>query len=154
MTNEQLKENVQRYGSISAAARALRVPRQTLSSALQEGRGIGGRWPEKQRADLSQPKREVAPSAPGRTFAEFRERYDKSYIVPRRIREGLAQLGESWEYEADFARRCGVSLQDLGIFRSQFEQFVVVVRADGKRVWAGTVSFAERLRAKLTARPL
>lgn len=90
-------------------------------------------------------------NAKGKDFAAFRAVHDKSYAVPKRIREALAELGESWEYEADLVRRCGVSHVDFAKFKDAFlEHCVETQRVNGqshaKRVWAGTKAFAAKLR--------
>jgi hypothetical protein len=86
----------------------------------------------------------------GKSLEEFRQAHDKNYIVPRKIKEALAKLGESWEYEVDFMKLAGVSTTDLVNFREQFEEHIVTVKVNGsshrKNVWAGTVAFAAKLR--------
>ena len=90
-----------------------------------------------------------------RGLDEFRAAHDKSFIVPQKIRAGLASLGDSWEYEMEFIRRCGLSTGDFAIYREPFAKHSIDVPASSgkatKRVWAGTISFATKLRAKLTA---
>lgn len=89
-------------------------------------------------------------TAAGKSLEDFRAAHDKNFIVPKKIREGLAALGDSWEYELDFIRSCGVSVSDFGAYRDQFEEFCVVVnptdRARTKRVYAGTKAMAAKLR--------
>ncbi len=85
----------------------------------------------------------------GKDVESFRQLHDKSYRVPRIIKESLADLGDSWEYEADFIKRSGVSALDLSTFREQFSDHWIEVRTGGrnsKRVWCGTVKFANKLR--------
>ena len=90
----------------------------------------------------------------GKDLEAFRAMHDKSFIVPKRIQEGLAALGDSWEYEAEFIKRCGVSQTDFAAYRDQFSDFFLETGgtggARGKRVWAGTKAFAKRLRETLT----
>jgi len=81
-----------------------------------------------------------------RNLSEFRRLYDKSFIIPSRIREGLKKLGAGWEYEVDFAKLAGVSLGELATYREQFLDFVVVTGKEGRRAWAGTKSFAAQMR--------
>lgn len=84
---------------------------------------------------------------PGKDVQAFRELHDKSYIIPKKIKDGLAALGDSWEYEADFMRRCGLSHTDFAAHRDDFMEFYVTVGGQkSKRVWAGTKSFAAKLR--------
>lgn len=87
----------------------------------------------------------------GKDLAAFRAAHDKGTIVPKRISAGLAELGDSWEYEADFIRRCGLSTTDFAAYREQFKEFYVETprasgAARGKRAWAGTKAFAKQLR--------
>lgn len=89
----------------------------------------------------------------GRNLESFRKTFDKSVIVPDRIRAGLAALGDSWEYEVDFIKRCGLSTTDFSRFRDQFEDFMVEIRSGSqrqRRVWAGTKKFAAKLREAAT----
>jgi hypothetical protein len=86
----------------------------------------------------------------GKTLEEFRSAHDKNYIVPKRLKEALVKLGDSWEYEIDFMKMAGVSTTDLINFREQFEAHIVTVKVNGsshrKNVWAGTTAFAAKLR--------
>jgi hypothetical protein len=86
----------------------------------------------------------------GKTLEEFRSAHDKNYIVPKKIKEALAKLGESWEYEVDFMKLAGVSTTDLVNFREQFDAHIVAVKINGsshrRNVWAGTTAFAAKLR--------
>jgi hypothetical protein len=89
----------------------------------------------------------------GKDLAAFRAAHDKSFIIPQKIRLGLGALGDGWEYEADFIKRCGVCNADFGAFRDEFAEFFVETRATGKtpkRVWAGTKAFATKLRETVT----
>lgn len=88
-------------------------------------------------------------STPGRSVDQFREMHDKSFIVPKRIKAGLEQLGDSWEYEGEFMKRCQLSSGDFVKYRDQFAEHFFEVRATGKnskRVWCGTKRFASKLR--------
>lgn len=84
----------------------------------------------------------------GRSIDEFKASYDKSYIVPGKIKAALQKLEHSWLYEVDFAKLAGVNLADLGAFRSAFEDHVVVLSGQdrGKRVWTGTKAAATKMR--------
>lgn len=83
----------------------------------------------------------------GKDFEAFRAAHDKSFIVPKKIREGLAKLGESWLYEAEFMKLCSLSQTDFAAYRDQFTDFYVTVGGrTAKRVWAGTKAFANKLR--------
>lgn len=85
----------------------------------------------------------------GKSLQDFRELYDNDYIVPKRIQKALKELGESWEAEMDFSRRANVSLQNLNLYKDQFEDHIIVVTHKKKRLWAGTVKFAEKCREML-----
>ena len=92
-------------------------------------------------------KKESTAKQAGRGLTDFRAAHDKSFIVPAKIRAGLEALGESWEYEAEFLRRCGLSTTDFSIYRDQFVEFWIQTGGKSpRRVWAGTVKFAETLR--------
>lgn len=95
--------------------------------------------------------KKVAPTASkGKTIEEFRSAHDKNYIIPKRIKEALAKLGDGWEYEVEFMKLAGLSTSDLVTFRDQFEAYIVPVKVNGtshrKNVWAGTPAFAAKLR--------
>lgn len=86
----------------------------------------------------------------GKGLEAFRAAHDRAYIIPTRIKTGLAELGDSWEYEADFIRRCGLSQVDFAMYRDQFADFYIDTggshRNRGKRVWTGSKAFAAKLR--------
>lgn len=83
-------------------------------------------------------------ASPGRSLEEFQAQNDKSYIVPRKVKDALKALGTDWLYEAEFAKLAGVNLADLGHFRSLFEENIVAIRRDGgKRAWAGKATAAK-----------
>ncbi len=92
----------------------------------------------------------VAAAPKGKTLEDFRSAHDKNYIVPKKIKDALAKLGDSWEYEIDFIKLAGVSTTDMVRFREQFEDHIVGVKINGgshkKNVWAGTLSLAKKLR--------
>ena len=89
--------------------------------------------------------------AKGKDFEAFRASHDRSFIVPKKIQAGIEALGESWEYEAEFIRRCGLSTTDFSVYRDKFQDFVVETASvhgnRGKRVWCGSKAFANKLRA-------
>ena len=90
------------------------------------------------------------PKKRGRSLDEFRAAHDKSFIVPKRIRDALNQLGDSWEYEIEFLRRCNLGTNELAEYRDQFEaDHVVLVSSRShstKRIWVGSKELAETLR--------
>ena len=84
-----------------------------------------------------------------KSLADFKAAHDKSFIVPNKIKAGLATLGtDGWEYESDFYKSAGVPPQDLAKFRQQFTDNVVIVKNNGKelRVWAGSKALADKMR--------
>jgi hypothetical protein len=87
--------------------------------------------------------------AKGKDLEAFRMAHDKSYLIPRKIKAALEQLGDSWEYEAEFIRRAGVCQTDFAAYRDEFMEFCVPVGGkNAKRVWAGTKKFAAQLRER------
>ena len=66
------------------------------------------------------PKDKPAAKAVGRSIDDFKAAYDKSFIVPRKIKEALAKLGDGWLRELDFAKLAGVNPNDLAAFRAGF----------------------------------
>ena len=91
-----------------------------------------------------------AEAVKGKSLDDFRSTHDKNYIVPKKIKDALEKLGDSWEYEIDFVKLAGISTTDLFRFREQFEEHIVEVKSNSgshkKNVWAGTVKFATKLR--------
>lgn len=96
----------------------------------------------------------VPPKPTGRSLDEFRAAHDKSFIVPRKLKAALASLGPGgWAYEAEFVKLAGVSHTELGAYRSQFEDHIVILKGtehSGRRAWAGTKALAEKLRAMVS----
>lgn len=86
------------------------------------------------------------PAKSGRSIGEFRSAHDKSFIVPKKIRDGLKQLGDGWAYEGEFLKIAGLSTTDLANFREEFLDDHTVMVDRTKRVWCGTKSFAEKIR--------
>jgi hypothetical protein len=125
------EELVKKYGSLTKASKALKIPRTTLTKQL------GG------------PASVAAPREGGRSLASFKQTYHKDTIVPGKIKAALSAMGASWEYESEFVKRAGVSFADLSLYRESFADFVIQVRQDNKRVWAGTKRFAAQLKEML-----
>lgn len=93
----------------------------------------------------------------GLDIEAFRLKFDKSLIIPGKIKAALAALAaagpETWEAEGDFVRRAGVSMGDFAKYRDQFSDFWFEAREMGKsptRVWAGTKKLADVLRETIT----
>ena len=90
-----------------------------------------------------------AKKSAGKDLDAFRKLHDKNFKIPLRIKTGLAELGEAWEYESDFIKRCGVSNTDFAMFRDDFTPFWLEAKSDSrnsKRVWCGTAKLATKLR--------
>lgn len=86
----------------------------------------------------------------GRDLAAFRQAYDKSLIIPQAIERGLKDLGDAWEPELEFIKRCRVPPVQFAAYRERFADFYVEVRDSGKaakRVWCGTKAFAAKCRS-------
>lgn len=82
----------------------------------------------------------------GKSLADFRNTYDKSTIVPAKIRTAIKALGAGgWEYEVAFAKIAGASLSDIGMFRDKFADYIVSLK-DSRRAWAGSASTAKAMR--------
>lgn len=91
----------------------------------------------------------TAKKSSGKDVDSFRKLHDKNFKVPRQIKAALDELGDAWEYEGEFMKRAGVSQTDFALFRDQFPDHWFEVRTqnrNGKRVWCGTVKFANKLR--------
>ena len=132
---------VKEHGGITQAAQAAGITYKAMWRRYNNKMSDGGGSPKAAAPAPGEPKT-------ARSLAEFRAAYDKDYIIPRRIKEGLSQLGSGWEYETEFAKLIGVSLQDLGRYRDKFAQHVVSLR-EGRRAWAGRASVADEMRRML-----
>lgn len=137
MDQKQAQDALKKFGSISAAAKALRMDRATFRKRLK---GIG--------CTAAPPSAPGEPRKTGRSLSEFRATHDKAFIVPAKIKATLAELGDSWTYEAEFIKQSGLTAPDVSAFRDQFADHIVEVRHEGRRrtVWAGTKGFAAKLR--------
>lgn len=140
MTRDEAIALVKKHANnVLAAARAAGIPKTTFYELYNGARN------EARQRKVSGP-----PCQKTKTLADFRAQYDKSFIVPARVRDALKVLGASgWEYEIEFAKAAGVSLADLGRFRDQFADFVVVIGRDSRRAWAGSRATATAMREML-----
>jgi hypothetical protein len=135
MTKQEAEAAVRKYGSMRAAAKGLRVARKTIRKAISGA--------------ITATPLKAAASTSGKSLADFKQTYDKSFIIPQKVRAALKALGAGWEYEVAFAKLAGVSLVDLGIVRDEFAGHVVTIGRDSKRAWAGTKATAEAMRKML-----
>ena len=91
----------------------------------------------------------------GKTLAEFRATHNRNEVINQRIRSALAELGDSWEYEMDFARRAKIASHEWSPRRELYATHIVFVKANfgqgtnsnRRRIIAGTAKFAAKLRA-------
>lgn len=127
LTKDQALEAVRKHGTANAAARALGVPKNTFRNWLK-GAAL-------------KPRKNS-----GKSLADFRVTHDRSFIVPERIKDALKALGDGWEYEMQFTKLAAVSSSELSSYRDQFSDYVVVLRRDGKRAWAGSPATAQKMR--------
>jgi hypothetical protein len=80
---------------------------------------------------------------------DFRNAYDETITVPKAIDAGLKALGDDYEPELTFIKRCGVSPVKFAAFRDRYTDFWLEVREAGKaskRIWCGTKDFAAKCR--------
>ncbi len=83
-------------------------------------------------------------------LSDFAKLYDKDTIIPAKIKAALAKVKTKWIYEVAFAKLAGVSLNDLGNYRTQFADYVVSIRKDNKRAWTGDKATAETMRSMIS----
>lgn len=97
----------------------------------------------------TQPEAKQAAKQAARSIADFRAAHDTSYIVPTKIKAALAAMDGGWLYEGEFVKLAGISLTQLGLFREQFEEHLVVLKGTthgGRRAWASTKAVAKQMR--------
>ena len=128
MTKEEAQAVVKQHGSIRAAVRS-GESRKAIERAM--------------RGDVK-PQTKTN----GKSVEEFRSLYDKDYIVPKRIKAALEELGDGWDYEVQFAKNAGVSLSDIATYRDMFSAHVISLK-ETRRVWAGKAKTATILRTML-----
>ena len=99
-------------------------------------------------------KQAAKPAPSVRSIDDFRSAHDRSFIVPKKIKEALASLGaDGWAYEGEFMKMAQISTTELGFYREKFEAHVVQLRGanhNGKRAWAGTKATADKMRKMLS----
>lgn len=137
MTKEETLAAVKKHGGIRKAAEALGISYSTFQARVSKAnQGVA---------------RIASPSIPvkGKSLSEFKATYDKSFIVPNKIKAALKELGGGWAYELDFAKLAGVSVMDIGRVRDQFAEHIVVLNRESKRAWAGTKATAKAMRNML-----
>jgi len=90
----------------------------------------------------------------GKTTDDFRALFDKNYIIPKKIKAALDELGPNiWELEKDFIARAKISTTDFAMFRDDFKDFIVEAKNPNRhpqRCWCGSKALATKLRAMAT----
>jgi hypothetical protein len=92
--------------------------------------------------------------AVARTLADFRSVHDRNVVVPNKIKAALAAMlkegPEHYEYESDLMKRAQISQTDLGEFRDQFAEHIVIAPAvhgkTARRVWFASPKVAAKAR--------
>jgi len=126
----------------SEAAKALQLSRSTFQNQLRRARESG--FTPSDGSVLVHTKTNV-----GNTEEDFRKRFDKAYIVPKKIEEALKLLGRSWYYEADFCRLAGITPPDLQAYRDHYADYHFEAREVGNKkrmIWCGDRALATKLR--------
>lgn len=138
-TAADCKAALAEHGSLSAAAKALGMNRNTFTRRMNGVPPAGSPRTAK-----------PAAASQGRSLAEFRATYDKDTIIPQRIDAGLAQLGkDGWAYEIEFVKLAGVGLAQLAAYRDAYAEHVVTLNRESKRAWAGSKALAAKMREML-----
>lgn len=96
--------------------------------------------------------------AKGKTLEQFRVAHDRKLNLRTRVNAALKLLGESWEYEGDFAKKASLSMSDWGLIRDDYAEHIVLVKAShgrgsngfSRRVVAGTPTFAKKLKESIS----
>lgn len=133
-------DQLAKHQTVANLARHLGRPDSTVRDMVRRARLAG-----------QSPVRTAMPAAgkvQPRTLADFRNAYDKSTIVPTKIRAALQELGSGWLTEREFCSLAQINAVDMSLFRDEFAEHVVTLR-DRTRAWAGTTRLAEQMRAVL-----
>jgi hypothetical protein len=85
------------------------------------------------------------------TLEDLDNKFNPNVIVPKRINEALVKLGDNAMTVEDFRKFSNVSTTQLALFSSQFEDYQVTVRDNGKpkTLWCGTKAFAKKARERI-----
>ena len=141
MTREEAQELIKKHGSMRKASKVAGIHRDTLARILA-GKPVAARISQ-HHAVSTIPYTGVQVTA--RSVTDFRNTYDLNTIVPKKIAAGFKQLGAGWLYESEFAKAAGLTMKDLGMFRDNYADHIVVV-GDSRRIWAGKKTVAEQMR--------
>jgi hypothetical protein len=141
MTPEDAREAVKKYGNKTMAAQALGIPLTTFRRAF-DSKQQGGVRAELKAAKTTKGNVKI------KTLQEFRNEYDKSVVVPKKINAALKLMGRhGWVYEVEFARLAGLSMTDISAYRDMFADHVVTLRE--RRAWAGCPETALEMKENL-----
>jgi hypothetical protein len=145
MTQKEAKEIRAKHPTIAAAARSCGMPESTFTDVLR------GKYRTDNKAGCSgKSTPATAPRLGVKSLADFRQTYDRSFIIPGKIRAALKALGSGgWEYEVDFCKRAGVSPHDLSTYREPFSDYFVSLGREGRRAWAGSPGMARAMKEML-----
>ena len=141
MTQEEAQSLVKKHGNKKEASIAAGISRTTFCRIL-DGVSCAGK---KVLVVSTKPFIGIGTSIAARSVTDFRNTYDMNTIVPKKIAAGFKQLGAGWLYESEFAKSAGLTMKDLGNFRDNYAEHIVVVK-EGRRVWAGKKTVAEQMR--------
>ena len=143
MTREEAQELIKKHGTQRKAATMAGVSRHTIAAAL------GLETPRHGTSKLViSTKPYTGLQVTARSVTDFRNTYDLNTIVPKKIAAGFKQLGAGWLYESEFAKSAGLTMKDLGMFRDNYADHIVVV-GDSRRIWAGKKTVAEQMRSMI-----
>jgi hypothetical protein len=120
---EEVKKAIAKHGGIQPAAAHFKVSHHVIRRVLAEG------------GEHSVPSKPT-PRAQRKTLGDFQKSFDKSFIVPERIKAGIGKYlhGGFWEHDQNFRELCRVPANLWHRFREQFDEYQI--RVDGKVVWA------------------
>ena len=136
-SKEEVLAAIREHGSQTSAAAALKVTTHYVRKAL----GTAHVLKAPTRHDDELPKRG------GRTLESFREEFDREYVVMSRVTTALQELGDTWLYELEFSKAACVSLAELAQYRDRFAEYIVHLKKDGRRAWAGSPELAKQMQA-------
>jgi len=90
--------------------------------------------PEKKPAPIN-PRVSAERSQHPTGLAGFRKLYDKSLIVPEKIKEKISTYlkEKGWEHDEQFRQVCGIRQVDWRKYRDEFSH--LQVRVDGRLIW-------------------
>lgn len=85
------------------------------------------------------------------SLADIDRRFNPNVVIPAKIEEALKNLGEAGMLAVDFSKFAGVNVLQLSLFADQFEDYLVIIRDNGKpkTIWCGTKGFAAKARERL-----